>query len=96
MKSNSNEYYKNKTSSFVKKWEAKRKNKPLYAFKEALIFAFPFSFIFIFFEIGITEKFLYKFPLFFFINLIIYFLFTYFVSYKFNEKNYLKYKKEGF
>lgn len=96
MNSNSNEYYKNKTAQFVKNWEIKRSNRPLYAFKQALTFSLPFSFIFIFFEVGFSEKFFYKFPLFFFINMAIYFLFAYFISYKFNENSYQKYKKKGF
>ncbi|WBX72044.1 hypothetical protein [Tenacibaculum retecalamus] len=96
MKPNSNAYYKKKTSLFVKNWKTTRNNKSLFAFKRALSFALPFSFIFIFWEVGFSEKFFYKFPLFFFINMVIYFTFAYFISYKLNEKNYQKYKNQEF
>jgi hypothetical protein len=83
-----------KKDSFIKYWEQKRENRIKYSIIQSLYFAIPFSIIFQAIEDlkgFITLQFGFKLLTIF----SIYFLLTYYVSFKIHEKKYLKYKNKA-
>mgnify|MGYP001198738477 CR=1 FL=1 len=82
-----------KNNNLVKYWETKRDNRVKYAILQSLYFAIPFSVVFQvleslqgFFSLNFAFKFITIFS--------VYFLLTYYVSFKIYEKKYQKIKKQ--
>ena len=86
------EYKKKKKDGFLNYWEPKRANRVKYAILQSLYFAVPFSIVFQAIESVhgfLTLNFAFKLVTIF----SVYFLLSYYVSYKLNEKKYQKLKK---
>jgi hypothetical protein len=82
-----------KKDNLIKFWETKRDNRVKYAILQSLYFAIPFSVVFQaleslqgFFSLNFAFKFITIFS--------VYFLLTYYVSFKIYEKKYQKIKKQ--
>ncbi|MFK8059307.1 MAG: hypothetical protein AB8B78_04365 [Polaribacter sp.] len=87
----SKEYTKKKNEGLLKYWEPKRENRKKYALLQSLYFAVPFSIVFQFLEDKngfLTQQFGFKLLTIF----CIYFLLTYFITYKMYERKYQKIK----
>jgi hypothetical protein len=82
-----------KNDNLIKFWETKRDNRVKYAILQSLYFAIPFSVVFQALE-SLHGFFSLNFAFIFITIFSVYFLLTYYVSFKIYEKKYQKIKKQ--